>query len=112
QFIPKAGTRQSVARRVTRGTATTRLATARDRPTPRVLPTPEGRAVSHYDRRVRAALEGEGMIAEVVSRKLQRALHGGDEEAPARRRRRCEPDRPRPDPEADLVLRRELILPP
>src|SRR5213083_2403998 len=41
QFIPKARTRRPVTRRVTRGTATTRLATAPDRPTPRVLPSPE-----------------------------------------------------------------------
>jgi hypothetical protein len=32
QFIPKARTRRPVTRRVTRGTATTRLATAPDRP--------------------------------------------------------------------------------
>src|SRR5438552_17427267 len=44
QFIPKARTRRPVTRRVTRGTATTRLATAPDRPTWRVLPSPEGPA--------------------------------------------------------------------
>src|SRR6266436_1445984 len=42
QFIPKARTRRPVTRRVTRGTATTRQATAPDRPTRRVLPSPEG----------------------------------------------------------------------
>ena len=39
QFIPKARTRRPVTRRVTRGTATTRLATSPDRPTRRVLPS-------------------------------------------------------------------------
>src|SRR5205823_14192028 len=39
--IPKARTGRPVTRRVTRGTATTRLATAPDRPTRRVLPSPE-----------------------------------------------------------------------
>src|SRR6266446_7315068 len=41
QFIPKARTRRPVTRRVTRGTATTRLATAPDRSTRRVLPSPD-----------------------------------------------------------------------
>jgi hypothetical protein len=41
QFIPKARTRRPVTRRVTRGTATTRLATAPDRATRRVLPSLE-----------------------------------------------------------------------
>src|SRR5216117_343577 len=41
QIIPKARTRRPVTRRVTHDTATTRLASAPDRPTPRVLPTPE-----------------------------------------------------------------------
>src|SRR6266516_6074396 len=41
RFIPKARTRRPVTRRVTRGTATTRLAMAPDRPTQRVLPSPE-----------------------------------------------------------------------
>jgi hypothetical protein len=41
QFIPKARTRRPVTRRVTRGTATTRLTTPTDRPTRRVLPSPE-----------------------------------------------------------------------
>jgi hypothetical protein len=41
QFIRKARTRRPVTRRVTRGTATTRLATASDRPTRRVLPSPD-----------------------------------------------------------------------
>jgi hypothetical protein len=41
QIIPKARTRRPVTRRVTHGTATTRLATAPDRPTRRVLPSPE-----------------------------------------------------------------------
>jgi len=40
QIIPKARTRRPVTRRVTHGTATTRLATAPDRPTSRVLPMP------------------------------------------------------------------------
>ncbi|SRR6266545_5113760 len=43
RFIPKARTRRPVTRRVTRGTATTRLATTPDRPTRRVLPSLEGR---------------------------------------------------------------------
>ena len=41
QIIPKARTRRPVTRRVTHGTATTRLATNPDRPTRRVLPSPE-----------------------------------------------------------------------
>jgi len=40
QFIPKARTRRPVTWRVTRGTATTRLATAPDRPSWGVLPKP------------------------------------------------------------------------
>src|SRR5436190_22573313 len=40
QFIPKARTRRPVTRRVTRGTTTTRLATDPDRPTPRLLQSP------------------------------------------------------------------------
>src|SRR5207245_1753260 len=47
QFIPKARTRRPVTRRVTRGTATTRLATAPDRPTQRVLPSPEYPPAGH-----------------------------------------------------------------
>ena len=43
QFIRKARTQRPVTRRVTRGTTTTRLATTPDRPTQRVLPSPEGR---------------------------------------------------------------------
>jgi hypothetical protein len=41
QIIPKARTRRPVTRRVTRGTATTRLATAPDRPSRGVLPSLE-----------------------------------------------------------------------
>jgi len=41
QIIPKARTRRPVTRRVTHGTATTRLATNPDRPTRRALPSPE-----------------------------------------------------------------------
>jgi hypothetical protein len=41
QIIPKARTKRPVTRRVTRGTATTRLATTPDRPTRRVLPSPD-----------------------------------------------------------------------
>src|SRR5207253_3330701 len=41
QIIPKARTKRPVTRRVTHGTATTRLATAPDRPTRRVLPSPQ-----------------------------------------------------------------------
>src|SRR5436305_4277069 len=41
RIIPKARTKRPVTRRVTRGTATTRLATAPDRPTRRVLPSLE-----------------------------------------------------------------------
>ena len=48
QFIPKARTRRPVTRRVTRGTATTRLATAPDRPTGRVLPSPEDGLAWHF----------------------------------------------------------------
>jgi hypothetical protein len=44
QFIPKARTQRPVTRRVTRGTTTTRLATTPDRPTRRVLPSPEDSA--------------------------------------------------------------------
>ena len=41
QIIRKARTKRPVTRRVTHGTATTRLATNPDRPTRRVLPSPE-----------------------------------------------------------------------
>src|SRR5215211_9236932 len=41
RFIPKARRKRPVTRRVTSGTATTRLAWAPDRPTGRVLPSPE-----------------------------------------------------------------------
>src|SRR5438132_9395218 len=41
RIIPKARTRRPVTRRVTRGTATTRLATNPDRPTHRLLQSPE-----------------------------------------------------------------------
>src|SRR5438132_4270236 len=41
RIIPKARTRRPVTRRVTRGTATTRLATGPDRPTRRLLQSPE-----------------------------------------------------------------------
>jgi hypothetical protein len=41
QTIPNAHTKRPVTRRVTRSTATTRPATAPDRPTPPVLPSPE-----------------------------------------------------------------------
>jgi hypothetical protein len=41
----KARTKRPVTRRVTNGTTTTRLATPSDRPTRRVLPSPEGRLV-------------------------------------------------------------------
>jgi hypothetical protein len=41
QIIPKARTKRPVTRRVTPGTATTRLAIAPDRPTPRVSQSPE-----------------------------------------------------------------------
>jgi hypothetical protein len=43
QIIPKAHTKRPVTRRVTHGTATTRLATTPDRPTRPVLPSPEVR---------------------------------------------------------------------
>jgi hypothetical protein len=46
RFIPKARTRRPVTRRVTRGTATTRLAMGPDRPTRRVLPSPESHPVA------------------------------------------------------------------
>jgi hypothetical protein len=67
--------------------------------------------MSHYAGRAPAPLEDEGKIAKVVSRKLQCSLHGGNKEALARRRRRRKPDSSLPDPEADLVLGRELISP-
>jgi hypothetical protein len=41
QFVPKARTKRPVTRRVTRSTATTRLAMAPDRPTQRVSQSPE-----------------------------------------------------------------------
>jgi hypothetical protein len=41
QIIPKAHTKWPVTRRVTHGTATTRLAMAPDRPRRRLLPSPE-----------------------------------------------------------------------
>jgi hypothetical protein len=43
RFIPKPRTKRPVTRRVTHDTATTRLASAPDRATRRVLPSPEGR---------------------------------------------------------------------
>jgi hypothetical protein len=43
QIIRKARRQRPVTRRVTHGTATTRLATTPDRPTRRVLPSPETR---------------------------------------------------------------------
>src|SRR6266446_380341 len=46
QIIRKAHTKRPVTRRVTRGTATTRLATTPDRPTRRVLPSLEPRSYS------------------------------------------------------------------
>jgi hypothetical protein len=49
QIIRKAHTKRPVTRRVTRGTATTRLAIAPDRPTERVLPSPDGsRTYDHH----------------------------------------------------------------
>jgi hypothetical protein len=42
QIIRKARTKRPVTRRVTHGTATTRLATNPDRPTRPVLPSPDG----------------------------------------------------------------------
>src|SRR3989442_5656419 len=62
QFIPKARTRRPVTRRVTRGTATTRLATASDRPTRRVLPSPEIDTATALRRRA------NGLLALVVLR--------------------------------------------
>jgi hypothetical protein len=56
QFIPKARTRRPVTRRVTRGTATPRLATASDRPTRPVLPKPEACAKARLVLRPRLAL--------------------------------------------------------
>jgi hypothetical protein len=53
QFIPKARTKRPVTRRVTRGTATTRLAMAQDRPTQRVSQSPEHRALATARHRVR-----------------------------------------------------------
>ena len=49
QIIPKARTKRPVTRRVTPGTATTRLAMAPDRPTPRVSQSPDGEAASGPD---------------------------------------------------------------
>ena len=49
RIIPKARTRRPVTRRVTRGTATTRLATVPDRPTRRLLQSPDGEAASRPD---------------------------------------------------------------
>src|SRR6266508_2915324 len=48
QINPKARTKRPVTRRVTHGTAHTRLATAADRPMRRVLPSPE--PATHYPR--------------------------------------------------------------
>src|SRR5215218_7132743 len=47
RIIPKARTQRPVTRRVTHGTATTRLATAPDRPTRRVLPSPDERPLAY-----------------------------------------------------------------
>ena len=57
QFIPKARRRRPVTRRVTRGTATTRLAIAPDRARWRVLPSPELRQVA-----LTAVPEGSGQL--------------------------------------------------
>ena len=46
QIIPKARIKRPVTRRVTRGTATTTLATTPDRPTRRVLPSPDWHSCS------------------------------------------------------------------
>ena len=48
QIIPKARTQRPVTRRVTRGTATTKLATAPDGPTRQVLPSPDEVGTPHY----------------------------------------------------------------
>jgi hypothetical protein len=48
RFIPKARTKRPVTRRVTHDTATTRLASAPDRPTRRVLPSPESYCRDRY----------------------------------------------------------------
>ncbi len=63
QFIPKARTRRPVTRRVTRGTATTRLATSPDRPTRRVLPSPE-RGVSAYRGAAQLAQSGRDGVSD------------------------------------------------
>ena len=57
QFIPKARRRRPVTRRVTRGTATTRLPIAPDRARWRVLPSPELRQVA-----LTAVPEGSGQL--------------------------------------------------
>ena len=56
QFIPKARTRP-VTRRVTRGTATTRLAIAPDRARWRVLPSPQGLWSREVGARLSAGVE-------------------------------------------------------
>ena len=48
RFIPKARTRRPVTRRVTRGTATTKLATTSDRPTRRLLQSLEAQQKSTF----------------------------------------------------------------
>ena len=56
QIIPKARTKRPVTRRVTPGTATTRLAMAPDRPTPRVSQSPEASARDKLQLRGRTGL--------------------------------------------------------
>jgi hypothetical protein len=70
QIIPKARTRRPVTRRVTHDTARTRLASAPDRPTLRVLPSPEACAKARLVLRPRLALGptipwGQAMISRV-----------------------------------------------
>src|SRR5438132_14251476 len=62
QIIRKARTKRPVTRRVTHGTATTRLATNPDRPTRRVLPSPE----LSRDSLLRLTADGERMIARLA----------------------------------------------
>jgi hypothetical protein len=73
QIIPKARTKRPVTRRVTRGTATTRLATAPDRPTPRVLPSLDGNSSTEDYNLVRRPTLSEAAPGVAFSRKISDA---------------------------------------
>src|SRR5215211_704116 len=74
RFIPKARTKRPVTRRVTHDTATTRLASAPDRPTGRVLPSPEPTSASVGDELQETAVR----VAEVDAHPLASSSETGN----------------------------------